>query len=159
MLAALVASLTPGFATEWRNYENARFGYTVRYPADIFTRSEESENGDGVTLYGEDGRARLLLFAGHNALGQSAREMADQLGGLDDVREVTYRRVEEDWIVLSGYLDAPESGAPVIFYERIEFNADDSAISGFRIEYPTSMRDRIDDLIGPIGHSLTPPDL
>ncbi len=158
LLGALLATLTPVFAAKWASYDNPRFGYHLRYPSDVFTRSEESQNGDGITLYSPDGQARLLVFGGHNALGQSAREMAQQLGGLDDIREVTYRRVEPHWIVLSGYLKTPQgTEGPVIFYERVEFNDDRSAISGFRLEYPVRMRDEIDDLIGPIGRSLTPP--
>lgn len=159
LLGALLASMTPSLAARWATYENARFGYSVRYPADIFTRAQPSENGDGTTLLARSGMARMIVFGGLNALGHDARTMADQLAGLEDIREVTYRRVTQEWIVLSGYIEAPQSEAPVIFYERVEFNADRSAISGFRLEYPTTMRDQIDDLIGPIGRSLTPPAL
>lgn len=159
LLGGLLASMAPSFASSWTTYENPRFGYSLNYPTDVFGEVRPSENGDGITLYGRDPHTRLIVFGGHNALEHDAETVADQLASLEDIREVTYRRVADDWIVLSGYISAPESDVPVIFYERVEFNPSRTAISGFRLEYPSTMRDRIDERIGRIGRSLTPPAL
>ncbi|ESR26750.1 hypothetical protein [Lutibaculum baratangense] len=157
LLAAFLASLTPVLAAQWARYDNERFGYSLRYPADIFAQAEPSQNGDGITLFTRDGRARLIVFGGHNALGHDSDTIARELSSLEDISEVTYRRVADRWIVLSGYLKDSPRGEEMIFYERVEFSPSRDAISGFRIEYPTSMREPIDSLIGPIGRSLTAP--
>ena len=120
VLAALLASVTPVLAAGWQSYFNERFGYEISYPGELFEIADAGQNGDGVTLVSPDGRARLIVFGGYNALGHDSDTMATELSRLDDIDEVTYRRVAKGWIVLSGYRDSPYPADPRIFYERVE---------------------------------------
>ena len=141
----------------WQTYQDATLGFQIEYPAAIFVNTTYDETG-GVTLSTADGRARLQITGGPNALNLTPSEAADELARSPDVREVTYRRIGNSWIVLSGYLrERPGGNEGDIFYARIEFSPDRRAISGFRMEYPPSYRYLIDSLIGPIGRSLTAP--
>jgi hypothetical protein len=154
--AGLLATAAPAGAAGWEIYINARFGYRIEYPAWLFGPLEEAENGDGAILAGDDG-ARLLVFGAINALGQSPAEIAEGLAADGDVAETTYRRVTDDWIVVSGFLADPSGGRGPIFYERIAFGLGGEAMSGFRLEYPETARPSFDPVIGKLGQSLTPP--
>lgn len=156
----LPAGWTPSSAqlSGWRTYADSDWGYRVHYPAHLFEALQETPENGGAVLLTADGEARLFMFGGPNALGGGPRELADDLSTIEDIHRVTYRRVADDWVVLSGYLaDGPDGAPGSIFYQRIEFSPDRENLSGFRIEYPPSMRDTFDALIGRIGRSLTPP--
>ncbi len=125
-------------------YRNSRFGTSLTFPAEIFSHQmEPPANGDGMTWLSGDG-ASLAVYASNNALGLSPREFADQASQGQGEFEVTYRRVADDWVVLSGY----EEGN--IFYYRFEFGADD-VIHAMLLKYPPTLRDKYDPLTGRIG--------
>ena len=140
----------------WQWYQDAIWGYRVEYPAYLFALPATVEEQGGITLRSPDGATRLYLFAGPNGSQLDSEGLANELAQI--ASRVTYRRVAEDWIVLSGYLAASPGGAPgIIFYERIELGVDRSSMAGFRLEYPAVLRQVIDPLIGRIGRSLTTP--
>jgi hypothetical protein len=163
MIAALAfpigaSSTSVAQLASWRTYANADWGYRLQYPAHLFIAPEDSPENGGAILSTPDGQAQLFMFGGPNATGGGPRELADDLSTLEEIHRVTYRRVADDWVVLSGYLADGLDGAPgSIFYQRIEFSRDHENLSGFRIEYPPALRDTFDTLIGRIGRSLTPP--
>lgn len=131
-------------------YRNARFGTTLTFPSDVFTQQmEPPPNGEGMTWLSDDG-ASLAVYASNNALMLSPREFADQASLGSGRFEVTYRRVADNWVVLSGYEDGQ------IFYYRFEFGADD-VIHSMLMRYPTDLRGRYDSLTGQIGSSLAGP--
>jgi len=131
-------------------YRNARFGTTLTFPSEVFTRQmEPPANGDGMTWLSDDG-ASLAAYASNNALMLSPRAFADQASEGNGRFEVTYRRVADRWVVLSGYEDGQ------IFYYRFEFGAGD-VIHSMLLRYPTDRRDRYDPLTGEIGASLGGP--
>lgn len=151
ILAALVVALLAGVAlAEPLTYRNARFGTTLTFPAEVFSQPmEPPANGDGMTWLSADG-ASLSAYASNNALMLSPRAFADQASQGNGRFEVTYRRVADRWVVLSGYEDGE------IFYYRFEFGADD-VIHSMLLRYPTALRDRYAPLTGPLGRSLDGP--
>lgn len=50
----------------WQTYGNSRFGTVTDYPAGYLSMLPPPENGDGRTFESRDGKARVLVFAGHN---------------------------------------------------------------------------------------------
>lgn len=131
-------------------YRNARFGTSLTFPAEIFSNQLEAPaNGDGLTWLSDDG-ASLAVYASTNALMLSPGQFADQASQGQGEFEVTYRRVADDWVVLSGY----EEGN--IFYYRFEFGSDD-VIHAMLLKYPPTLRDKYDPLTGTIGSSLQGP--
>ena len=135
----------------WQTYQNDPFSYSISYPADLFNEPTPDKRQGGITLDSVGGDARLYIFGGVNRGRETTFSLAHGLAGLDEVHRVTYRRVADNWFVLSGYL----AGSGDIFYERIELNADRTFLAGFRLEYPSSLRQTFDHQIGRIGRSLT----
>lgn len=46
---------------KWNSYENERFGFTINYPAH-WEIGEESQNGDGITLYSGDPENEIIIY-------------------------------------------------------------------------------------------------
>lgn len=129
-------------------YRNPRFGTSITFPGDIFSRPlEPSENGDGMAWESEDG-AYLGVWGQFNALDLDEKGMADFLA--DTVEEVTYRKVGKGFVVLSG-LDGGK-----VFYQRAEFGAD-GVIHTLLLRYERSLKSKYDPLVGPIAASLGGP--
>jgi hypothetical protein len=151
LATAAAAALAPFAAlADTLTYRNARFGTTLTFPAEIFAvQMEPPANGDGMTWLSDDG-ASLAVYASNNALMLSPREFADQASQGGERFEVTYRRVADDWVVLSGYEDGQ------IFYYRFEFGRDD-VIHSMLLKYPPTLRDKYDPLTGRIASTLGGP--
>lgn len=157
LIFLLAALACPASAQEagWRVYENPAWGYRIQYPEQLFSVFVEVPENGGATISTPDGQARLSLFGGPNVRGGGTGELADDLSRVQDIHEVTYRRVTRNWVVLSGYL-SDETGAATdtIFYQRIDFSPNGERIAGFSLEYPVAMRGALDHLIGAMGRSL-----
>lgn len=146
-----VAMLAGPAGADTLTYENARFGTFVTFPAHVFQQAmEPPPRGEGMTFLAEDG-ASLAVFAVNNALDLSPEEFADQSASVESAAsEVTYRRVVDNWVVLSGIEN------DWIFYKRFVFGGDD-IIHGLLLRYPHSRRDSYDALVEEISASLGGP--
>jgi hypothetical protein len=150
---------SPGAATAdpgWRLYADSTLGYSLVYPAALFDGAPVQEHG-GITLTSSGG-ARLYIFGGQNPGLRSSEAVARHLSGADEIYEVTYRRLAQSWLVLSGYLAGSGQRSPAeIFYERIAFAPDRNFLAGFRLVYPPAQRALFDPIIRTMGRSLKPP--
>ena len=63
----------------WTDYRNERFGFSLRYPGDLFQPEKASEAGDGQVFISRDGAARLLVGALQNHAGQSPAAYQDYI--------------------------------------------------------------------------------
>lgn len=146
LIAALVCAF-PVAAGEMR-YANPRFGTSVTFPAEIFSRaSPPPANGDGMTWHSADG-ASLAVFGAYNVLSQSPRDLIAEAAGPGIT--ITYSRTGKEWAVVSG-----TEGAD-IFYRRSEFGEDD-VIHSLVLRYPARLKAKYDPLVGPIAASLDGP--
>lgn len=146
LIAAFVCAF-PVAAGEMR-YANPRFGTSVTFPAEIFSRaSPPPANGDGMTWHSADG-ASLAVFGAYNVLSQSPRDLIAEAAGPGIT--VTYSRTGKEWAVVSG-----TEGAE-IFYRRSEFGEDD-VIHSLVLRYPAHLKAKYDPLVGPIAASLDGP--
>ena len=147
---ALVAALlcaSPVIAGE-KHYSNQRFGTSVSFPAEIFSRASiPPANGDGMTWFSTDG-ASLAVFGGYNVLSQSPGDLIAEAAGPGVT--ITYSRAGKDWAVVSG------TEGEDIFYQRSEFGADD-VVHSVILRYPASLKAKYDPLVGPIAASLDGP--
>lgn len=156
---ALALALAPGLAAPaaaetWETHVNPVYGFRLEVPDHLFDIRRKSRARDSVQYDTYDGDITLLAAGSDNLGGLDTHGFfEDRLAGYPD-REVTYSRVTGDWLVLSGYLDPDRRR---IFYERYEIAADGSSFSGFQLVYDAARRPDVDDLIGRIGRSLTPP--
>ncbi|WP_068092835.1 hypothetical protein [Novosphingobium rosa] len=135
MTASLLATAAVPAAAQsshdWRSYVNARFGYTVCYPADLLHPQREADNGDGREFTGAHG-AVLRVWSSYNAL-----EATVPQARAEDVKRftgqgyrITYQVAKPGWYVLSG------AGRAGTFYKRRMLNKDRDLT--FELLYPSS---------------------
>jgi hypothetical protein len=148
LLYVLLALAGPGGdAHRWESYVNPRYGTRLAYPADLFGRGVESDNGDGVTMRSADG-ATLAVFGANNVNDETPAQYVQSLvGGGRRYARLSYRLVRPGFAVLSGI-----SGGR-IYYERYIF-ARGRAIHAFVLEYPLARRARYDGLVARMSASL-----
>jgi hypothetical protein len=150
-LALAACLIVQPAAAEPRTYVNERFGTSVTFPAEIFVDHEEPPaNGDGLTFISRDG-ASLAVFGMYNSLDDTPASLADRLSTDNGPSyKLTYRRVGDDWIVLSGRDEG------LVFYDRYEFSRDD-IIHGMSLRYPVDLKLRYDRLASEIAATLSGP--
>jgi hypothetical protein len=126
----------------YRTYSNARYGYSIAYPAGLLIPQGESDNGDGQRFVARDGSATLLAF-GSNRLDRS---LADEFQSAQANRTVTYKVLRRDMFVVSG----TENGK--IFYQKTLLRGD--AFKTFIIEYDEQRRATFDPVTSRIARSF-----
>lgn len=156
IILAFTTFMIAAVAADWRTYENDRYRFSVKYPADLFHTVEYPANGDGIVMKSRDGAIELRTYAFLNVDGLSMRDVRRKLLSETEGRRITYRRTKGSWMVISGY---ENTGTAVrdIFYQRIQAAADRSSFSVFEIIYPENRRSDVDRLIKRMSLSLTPP--
>ena len=143
----------------WTRYDNGRFGYSIDVPAGLFAMQPAPENNDGRDFAGRDGRSHLVVWGSYNALEQSPAEYAAFFAEDAGYGRVTYKVVKDDWLVLSGFRPSPRSDKPSerIFYMRVMFNRDHSAMSHFEISYEADDKARFDPVVARLVATMTAP--
>lgn len=142
----MLAALAPAESHRWTLYMNARFGTRLLYPADLFGRGLESDNGDGITLRAADG-GTLAIFGRWNIDNESPARFEEQVAQAPAYRQLDYRLVRANFVVLSGMRGNR------VYYERYAFG--DGAIHAFVLEYPALRRARYDPVIARMSASLS----
>jgi len=131
----------PGWTgtVNWASYRNARLGFTVKYPADIFV-IEPAQSDERVKRFrSRDGRAVLQIFGTLNLDGKTLTQYRTAL-----IQEryakatLDYAPQRSTWFVLSGF-----SGGD-IFYERVTFACDKHSLHGWMLVFPASERSLYD---------------
>jgi curved DNA-binding protein CbpA len=134
---ALAAASTQGRGrgSSWSTYQNTRFGFALKYPADVFAFDTTPANDSGRTLVSHDGGATLHIFAAMNIAGTTLAKYRRSLiekryGGmvLDHMPQSKF------WFVLSG------TRGDKVLYEHVAFSCDGKSIHGWQMIYPLSER-------------------
>jgi hypothetical protein len=117
----------------YQTYHNARFAYSISYPASLLQPQGEAANGDGQKFLSGDGRAELIVYGRYNALNGTLKqayteESTAKVG--HPRRVVTYKVLRANWFVVSGH----EGGKT--FYQKTMLKGD--TFKTFRIEYDES---------------------
>jgi hypothetical protein len=131
---------------EWerRSYRNERFGFGFDYPS-VFRLDPQSVTADRASarFWTADRRATAVVNAGPNREASTLRALLREAEG-DVVQnsggEITYRRVRDNWFVISGYMVGR------IFYRRTLL-ARDGTIATLWMEFPREMRDCLDPAV------------
>jgi len=145
---AVAASQTV-FATpqnDYQTYSNARFKYSISYPADLLAPQGESENGDGqVFREKSNSSVEMRVYGGHNALNESLRSRYDVV-----VRQwnkgVTYKVIRRDWFVVSAMVNGK------IHYQKTILRGD--IFKTFEIEYDAVRGSTYNDVTDRIAKSF-----
>jgi len=142
LLAGVVsAAQAPTFKT----YTNARFAYSISYPANLLEPQGEAENGDGQTFRAADGRAEMRVWGGYNANNDSLRAVYEQA-----VNEwgagVSYKVIKPDWFVVTALVNGK------IHYRKTMLRKD--VLKTFEIEYDQSQKATYDSITARVAKSF-----
>lgn len=119
----------------WAVYRNARAGFALKYPADVFALEENEVDPDDRLLTSKDGRALLQISVLPNEPRQTLAQFRRSLMAeryADATFDYTSQR--DNWFVLSGSVGGE------MFYQRITFSCNRRSIHGWLLVYPTSER-------------------
>jgi hypothetical protein len=126
----------------YNSYSNARYGYTIAYPAELEPQGE-ADNSDGQVFRNDD--AELRVWGSNNALGRTLKqEYNAQLK--DYGRGVTYKALLKNGFVISG-----KRGGK-IFYQKTLFR-DDQFLT-FTFTYKESKRKTYDAVTAKVAKSF-----
>jgi hypothetical protein len=128
--------------TYW-TYSNARYRFSIAYPAYLLVPQGEADNGDGQRFVSKDGSVTLVAF-GSNRLDKSLR---DEFQSAQADREVTYKVLKRDMFVVTGMANGK------IFYQKTLLRGD--VFKTFIIEYPEAKRASFDAVTARIARSFT----
>ncbi|MBI4748693.1 MAG: hypothetical protein HY774_09390 [Acidobacteria bacterium] len=156
LILGILLTLLPGITgvlsagqLQYKVYHNARFDYSISYPAKILFPQGEATNGDGQRFLSKDGKAELIVYGSHNALDQTLTDVF-----LDEQRRteahphrtVTYKLLKTDWFVVSGFEDE------TIFYQKTMLKR--GIFKTFRITYPKTQKSTFDPITTVIAKSF-----
>jgi opacity protein-like surface antigen len=150
-VVVLITSAAARDVFDWVPYVNERFGFSLRYPANVFEPERRSEAGDGEVFAGIRGRGRLLVGALENSDGHT-------LGSyMNMVRQQSYTGYNVDyaprgatWFVLSGENDRD------VFYEKVIFSCSGRVINSFALIYPIESKREFDPIVEGIEKTFRP---
>src|SRR5213080_1144280 len=63
----------------YRTYANARFDYSISYPASLLIPQGESANGDGQVFRARDGSAEMRVYGRNNVNNETLRGLFSEL--------------------------------------------------------------------------------
>lgn len=127
----------PAPAGPQRSYSNDRYGFAFTYPP-AFALDPDSvpPTGDSARFWTADRRATVVVNAAPNARRLTLRALMAEAEG--DVRQnsggdITYRRMRDDWFVISGHMVGR------IYYRRTLLT-EAGIVATLWMEFPTELR-------------------
>jgi hypothetical protein len=137
IILSLTFTQTISAQTGYKTYSNARFGYSISYPADLLKPQGESDNGDGQIFSGSGAEMRVF---GSNMLlnGSVLKEFNAIVSEHGD--GVAYKTYRKNFFVVSALNDGK------IFYQKTIAKPNGSFIT-FMIEYDESKRGAYDKAV------------
>lgn len=132
----------------YRTYANARFKYSVSYPAGLLIPQGEAPNGDGQVFRARDGRAEMRAFGRYNVQNETLRSAFNSAVAGEDSsgRVVTYKLIKANFYAVSGHQNGK------IFYEKTFLKGD--TFKTLMIEYDESERATYDAITARIARSF-----
>ena len=140
-------SASPTAAPVSKAYKNSRYGFSVKYPAKVFTSSNTSDNGDGIALSGSNISASV--FGINNVFHESLDERYEDT--LNTYSGISYKVKKDNFYIISG-TDRGE-----IYYMK-EYVGRES-INTLLIKYPSSKKKNFDAAVTELANSFSPGDL
>ena len=111
----------------YKTYANARFKYSISYPADLLIPQGESDNGDGQMFREKSGSSvEMRVYGGYNVLNETLHSRYAEL--IHKWRNgVTYKVIRQNWFVVSAMVSGK------IHYQKTILRGD--SFKTFEIEY------------------------
>jgi hypothetical protein len=146
--AGALAAHAPARAPAWTRYADVRFGYSIDYPAGAFVTERAADNGDGRRYKAIRGRARFMVWAGHNARKQTPRQFVEETSSSCRAGRASYAVTGKAWAVVSC-----ERRGEVLYAKRLYSGP---RMTSFQMTYPASERARWDAALARMAESLKP---
>jgi hypothetical protein len=128
-------------------YHNARFGYSISYPADLFQAEPESQNSDGRRFHAPNGGAHFAVWASYNSLQQTPTDIAADAASGCLPKSAPYRVMKVTLVAVSC---ETKDG---IYYRKTLIRGD--VLTSFDMTYPASERTTWDPVVAKMSASLT----
>ena len=136
----------PAFAKD-TVYGNARYGYTVAYPPDLFKAQPESGNGDGRAFTSRDGSTEFRVWADYAAASEPPAQLAS-MAEQDCARKPAGYRVVKPTLVAVSCTTADGK----VFYEKLLIHG--GLTTAFEMTYPVAQKTKWDAVLSRISASL-----
>ncbi|HSQ24927.1 MAG TPA: hypothetical protein VLN44_10960 [Pyrinomonadaceae bacterium] len=144
-ICTLVGFVSAAQTPTYKTYTNARFAYSISYPANLLDPQGEAVNGDGQAFLARDGRAEMRVWGQNNVNNESLRAVFNQT-----VNEwgdgVSYKVIRQDWFVVSALVNGK------IHYRKTMLRR--GVFKTFEIEYDESQRATYDSITARIAKSF-----
>ena len=141
-VAILMTIAAASAQQSWQILSNTRYGFSLSFPAPLFSLDRTSEAGDGHILTAPSQNARLLAGVIVNEDQHTPASYFDYIASTSYADyTVTYRRVGATWFAISGEKEG------VVFYEKAQFSCNATLISSFAIVYPAANQRVINPVI------------
>jgi hypothetical protein len=144
LLAILMLATAAAAQRDYRTYSNARYAYSVRYPADLLAPQGEADNGDGQVFTGEG--AEMRVYGSHLLVGETLlKEFNAAVAGYGD--GVAYRAYRPQFFVVSARRDGK------IHYRKTVARPDGAFVT-FQIVYDETKHGVYDRVVEKIAKSF-----
>lgn len=136
------SSDTTQMTSDYSVYENNLFDYSLEYPSKNF--KIVSETNDGMDLESYDSRASINYYITENTSNETIKSMYE--GNIDFIgREIPYKKLGEDFYVLSYIKDG------YIQYAKVIYNKKNNTFIQLRFYYTQDYK----DIMAPIVERMT----
>ena len=143
MAVGQTAFATP--QSNYKTYTNARFKYSIGYPADLLIPQGEAENGDGQIFKEKDrSSVEMRVYGGYNVSNETLRSRYAEL--IRKWNNVTYKVIRRDWFVVSAMVNGK------IHYQKTILRGD--VFKTFEIEYDAVRGSTYNDVTDRIAKSF-----
>jgi hypothetical protein len=144
--AQAAADVLPG----WKTYQNARFGYSVRYPGDLLRPLPEADDGDGRHFQPLHGHADIAVWASYSA-DDTLDSLADQAAQDCTGGRASYRVVRDKAVPPFMALSCPEPGGQVLYAEALRCK---DVTTQIQLTYPATEKPTWDPVAAKMSASL-----
>ena len=132
----------------YKQYTNARFGFSIQYPSSFVTKTTP-DNNDGIILAAPDGSAELTISGNNNVLNETALSSYNNL--LKSHSNASYKSQKGNWSVVS-WIDGDK-----IVYEKEVVGK--GSINTFIIKYPLAQKSSYDSIISQLNSTFKTPSI
>jgi hypothetical protein len=102
-LIFILSVVAPAAQTNYKTYTNARFGYSISYPADLLKAQGETSNSDGQVFANDD--AEMRVFGTNMLLNKSLSKEYNAIVKEHGAENVTYKTLKKNFFVVRHFYD------------------------------------------------------
>ena len=128
--------------TRWASLENAKAGFELKYPSDVFSPKAGNRDTDDRLFGSGDGHTVLRVYSDRGSAGTTpSKYRAALLARRYAGAALDYAPQRDHWFVLSGTIGQE------MFYERVSFSCDRRSLHGWLLTYPVAERQFYDTIV------------